>query len=329
VGLPLALRVEGDASINGNVGIGTISPANKLTIADFQTQSDNYIQINTIGGTGNTKYKAGIKLKHSNEVYGFTIQSQDTQPNCGLNILRHDNSSDGISALFIDRGTGNVGVGVTEPSMSGMTRTLAVARGSGGIYGIAQNNSGSDGWRMSLVTEGQERMTIKDNGQMAIRSSLLELLQTGDTPPSIRFHSPNRWWRRIHADSNGFHFKDGDTNSQNYAAITASDVSVKGNIYCGNNNEKPIVFRRYTNLGDNISFNTGISSNDYSAAIAGFRALNGDIQEGGAGDIIQVYMYINNNSWFIRADFRSQAPNENWHIDVMFVSQNLCRREGY
>jgi hypothetical protein len=72
-----------------------------------------------------------------------------------------------------------------------------------------------------------------------------------------------------------------------------------------------------------------VSSNDYSAAIVGFRALNGDIQEGGAGNIIQVYMYVNNNSWFIRADFRSQAPNENWYVDVMFVSQNLCRREGY
>jgi hypothetical protein len=337
--LPLALNVEGDVKIAG-----------KLAINDYLSNNDNYVQLNT---AGDYKYKSGIKLRVFNDFFGFTIEYDDRldgQKKQGLNVLRHENSTDGISAVFIERTTGNigigidkpqaklhikkdsssplalsvegdttiegnllvkngnVGIGVTDPNMQNMTRTLAIDKGSKGIYGIAQerNNSDNNGWRMSLITEGTKRMTIMHNGNVGIgtdyprisldvigqigcknnngihdhlylhhdgstayisaggadnglvlrvgreggdsygtqnynevmrlhpngniimRSSLLELLQTENVPPSIRFHHSGNWWRRMHADSNGFHFKDGGSDS--YCTVNTGNLNVKGSL---------------------------------------------------------------------------------------------------
>jgi hypothetical protein len=73
----------------------------------------------------------------------------------------------GKSLLFIDD-KGNVGIGLQDqdPSMDANHRSLAVGRGGGGIYGISQYEGGP--WIMSLVTEGQARLSIKDNGNVGI-----------------------------------------------------------------------------------------------------------------------------------------------------------------
>ena len=72
---------------------------------------------------------------------------------------------------------GNVAIEVTDPNM---IRTLAIDKGSKGIYGIAQerNNSDNNGWRMSLMTEGTKRMTIMNNGNIGI----------GTNNPNERLH---------------------------------------------------------------------------------------------------------------------------------------------
>ena len=104
------------------------------------------------------------------------------------------------------------------------------------------------------------------------------------------------------------------------------DTTIQGNLIV---NTKPIIFKRYENLGDNISHDTGYLTNDYSAGIVGFRALDGDINADHAANIIQVYMYMRNNTWWIRADFETHRNHENWWIDVMFVSNNLAKNIGY
>ncbi len=85
--------------------------------------------------------------------------------------------------------------------------------------------------------------------------------------------------------------------------------------------QKAYVVKRYENLGDNVYKNTGYNVSEYEACIVGFRALNGDIQEKEAGDIMRVYMFKNNGKWFIRADFRTHKNNENWYVDVLFISK--------
>jgi Chaperone of endosialidase len=96
----------------GNVGIGTITPASKLEVGSFATDSDCHIAVKT--GLGD-HYRAGIKLRCSTDGYGFTIEHDDRAQPRGLNILRYEADLVGKSALFIARGTGNVGIGIVDP----------------------------------------------------------------------------------------------------------------------------------------------------------------------------------------------------------------------
>jgi len=96
----------------GNVGIGTTSPGAKLQLASFTTASDSYIKIAS-EGTDVGDYKTGIALRQSNDNYGFTVENDVTL--AGLNIKYHQASAAGASAMFIDRATGNVGIGMTSP----------------------------------------------------------------------------------------------------------------------------------------------------------------------------------------------------------------------
>ena len=90
--------------------------------------------------------------------------------------------------------------------------------------------------------------------------------------------------------------------------------------------QRPIIIRRYINLGDNINFNTGYASSTYNAAIAGFRALHVDIQENDTGDFMQLYMNVVNGIWHIMGDLRSHNDHENWHVDVMYIRTELSER---
>ena len=96
-----------------------------------------------------------------------------------------------------------------------------------------------------------------------------------------------------------------------------------------NSRDMPIVFKRYSNLGNNVSKKTDFKTSEYNAAVVGMRALDGDISENGAGDIIRAYMYVQNGYWYIRANFLSHINDENWWIDVMFVRTSMSTREGY
>ncbi|WP_103072106.1 hypothetical protein [Aquimarina sediminis] len=91
--------------------------------------------------------------------------------------------------------------------------------------------------------------------------------------------------------------------------------------------QSPLIKKeKYTNISN--PFITDYSTRDYEAAIIGFRALNGDIQEKGTGNIIQVYMFKIVDKWAIKADFRSHGDHEIWEVDVMFVSKGLFDETG-
>ncbi|MCL4374504.1 hypothetical protein M1523_01445 [Patescibacteria group bacterium] len=97
---------------SGNVGIGTTGPGYKLAIGDF-VDGNNYA-ISVQAGNGE---KASLKLFDYSTNYGFTIENDGTLPagEGGLNIIRHNNSAAGISAVYINRTSGNVGIGTTNP----------------------------------------------------------------------------------------------------------------------------------------------------------------------------------------------------------------------
>jgi len=113
-------------SNSGNVGIGTNSPGTRFQVGDLSTETDEYITVASAGG--NTSV-SGIKLRHFNDTYGFTIESNDKQPTQGFNIRRHSNSIAGESAVFIEASSGNLGVGTTAPASSAKLEVSSTSSG--------------------------------------------------------------------------------------------------------------------------------------------------------------------------------------------------------
>jgi len=97
------MRIKG----NGFVGIGSSAPSCKLDIGSYTNNFDTYLGIKTTGGS---VHKAGIKLRHFNDNYGFDIISDETVN--GFFIKHHFNDAVGVNVLFIDANN-NVGIGTT------------------------------------------------------------------------------------------------------------------------------------------------------------------------------------------------------------------------
>ncbi len=107
---------SGNLQLDGGASIRSTRNTEVVEIADFQLVSDSFIQMSAAGDTDD--HRLGLKLKHNADTYGFTIQSQDGVDSLhGLNVLRHEDSSGGTSALFIERDNGDVGVGNTAPTV--------------------------------------------------------------------------------------------------------------------------------------------------------------------------------------------------------------------
>lgn len=81
----------------------------------------------------------------------------------------------------------------------------------------------------------------------------------------------------------------------------------------------PVVKYEFANVGNNVNYNTWISSSTYVCGVAGIAAIDGDIDEGGSGDIIQAYLYENGGTWWFRGDFHSHNNGETWNFDMLCI----------
>ena len=97
---------------NGNVGIGTNAPTERVQISDY-SQGDSYLTIKSAGGNS---YRNGFKLRTFNDTIGFDIVNDERSGSNGLNFLRYPSSATGTTALFLDRYSGSVGIGTTAPN---------------------------------------------------------------------------------------------------------------------------------------------------------------------------------------------------------------------
>jgi hypothetical protein len=104
---------------SGNVGIGTTNPTEKVQSGNFNQPGPVYLKLATNGvnqpPTG-LKF-SGIKLRHFNDNYGFTLESIDESGSSAgwFQIKSHFDDSAGTTRLAIHRATGNVGIGTTAP----------------------------------------------------------------------------------------------------------------------------------------------------------------------------------------------------------------------
>lgn len=74
--------------------------------------------------------------------------------------------------------------------------------------------------------------------------------------------------------------------------------------------------------GGNI-VNTGVSSDDYFAAISSFHAFGGDINEKGTVNPIRVRVFAQSNTWRLQPDFATHGNNDSWNITILFVKKSL------
>lgn len=89
--------------------------------------------------------------------------------------------------------SGSAGIGVTDFSntIPGFQRMLGLARGSAGVYGITFSDPGN-GWTISLATEGSERLSVKDNGNVGI----------GTTSPYTKLDVTGNIYTALHRNTN-------------------------------------------------------------------------------------------------------------------------------
>lgn len=105
-------------------------------------------------------------------------------------------------------------------------------------------------------------------------------------------------------------------------------VNGGGNLEVGGS--KPIVIKRFANLyGGAASHDTGFPHTTWSAAIAGFKTWDGDIDEEGTTNPIFCYLEKGTTNWLIYVDFASHNNHEYWRVDVMFIKNQMVSLQGF
>ncbi len=158
-------------------------------------------------------------------------------------------------------------------------------------------------------------------GWQATGGDLREVNVAG-TLLNVRLTGDNGIWR-LNA---GFRSEHGKDESWDRVTILCFDKAVAST--GGPEEGKPIFKQRFRRLGDNVREDTGISVEKYACGIVGIKALSGDINENGTGDIIQTYLYDEGGTWHIRADFRTHDHHENWEIDLMCLDTEIASHNG-
>ncbi len=189
------LKVSGNiyatnATLSGNVGIGTTSPSRTLTIkADFSATAD--AQQLLIQGSTNTNYQLLLGY-HTTDNYG-SIQAM--------------NQTVEVRPLVLNPAGGNVGISTTTPGAK-----LSISASDNHLL-LRREKTETIGGKILFLELYQDDPLVKNK------------LSVPEVYPSIRFHHANRYWNRIEAREDGFHFKKGDLSNDDYKDIYAANVA--------------------------------------------------------------------------------------------------------
>lgn len=276
--------------VDGKMGIGTTVPDQRLDVKGWVELGD---EITGIAGTaGSIRYHSAAKIQfHDGTQWIDLLAANNVDDDWAKSGGGVPDNSDSIYHL------GSVSIGTTVPQYK-----LHVTGENFGINGdryVAWFNSpGSDDGGV-LITIGDDNA---DESALVVNNSALGITDL-------------------------FNVRSDGHVGINTSAPSA-ELDLHGDFHIDSN--KPIVIRRFENLGDNINFDTGYSITRYAAAITGWGTQDGDINENGTADMFKLFMYENSASstWFVKADMRSHNNDENWFIDIMFVDKHMVDLVG-
>jgi hypothetical protein len=184
--------------LNGNVGIGTISPGNKLEVdGDIAAPYFSSIYLDYFEGRG--QYKKGFSGRNqsTNTARGLHIFSYDNDSNQGINFWTGTNASRNFAAVITN--AGNMGVGTDSPAYrldvnaansgdglrvrNGGTSKI-IANGDGVLVWGAAADYGALTWdtgfaRVNAFGSYDLRMTTSAGGLILLKSAGNVLIGTG------------------------------------------------------------------------------------------------------------------------------------------------------
>jgi len=143
------------------------------------------------------------------------------------------------------------------------------------------------------------------------------------TDPQSTLNAQQAAWMTLgNAGTNATNNFIGTTDNQdlNFSTNGAERMRVLGNGDVWVDGSKPFMIRRfYCNNCDNPNRNTGISTNDYVAWIAGFYPT---VTSNDDSESTRARMYASGGTWWFKGDCEG-SDDEDWNIDILFVKLEM------
>lgn len=295
--------------INGYQSDGTV---NQLLVQDDEGETDFVINGKNIGvGLENPEVPLHVKGE-------LRVEDGKIRANKALKFqpIAHTDGTNNIQFLTGDgdhsmriKSNGDIGMGTTSPEEKVHIKDGNLLVEEGNL--TAQNFEGKTVLHATNIDEEvpeEERVEDIGIGKVGI----------GTKYPQ----------KRLHVKDGDCAIQNGELQIKNSEGSNLVRIEKDGDFKI--NGEKPIQFVRYTNIGDDTDYHTGYDTDEWGAAIVGFKAQSVDINENDSGTFIKIYMDGESfHDWHIRADLRSHNNNEDWTIDVMYVSRKFCSISGF